>query len=61
MLNDRKRQEFMDRLRYNGSQDLAKDIPSPTEDSIDYNSDASEEELSRKQGAVEYAFMATPT
>jgi hypothetical protein len=61
VLNDRKRRELMDRLRYNGSHDLAKDIPSPTEDSIDYNSDASEKELSRKQGAVEYACMATPT
>jgi hypothetical protein len=56
-----RREEFTDNLRYNGSQDLAKDIPSLTEDSIDYNSDASEKELSRKQGTVEYACMATPT
>jgi len=45
VLNDRKRQEFMDGLRYNDSQDFAKDIPSLTEDPINYNSDASENEL----------------
>jgi hypothetical protein len=41
----KRREEFMDRLRYNGSQDFAKDIPSLTEDSINYTSDASEKVL----------------
>ncbi len=62
VLNGRKRQEkFMDGMRYNDSQDFADGIPFHTEDPVNYNVDASEEELPRKKSAVHHAFMATPT
>ncbi len=48
-------------MRYNDSQDFADGIPLHTEDPVNYNVDASEEELPRKKSAVHHAFMATPT
>ena len=53
------REEFMDRLKYNGLQRYAKSIPFLTDDLRIYNSDAFEKEVPTKQTSLHAALMAT--
>ena len=54
------REEFMDRLRYNGLQDYAELIFPSTGDLRNHDSDSPEEEVPRQQTSLHAALMATP-